>query len=144
MSWYKALYKKEHKYKAKKEDLDGYSFPSKGHAACYGMLKLLQRACEIKILQVEDHVYLSDARILYIADFRIFDLKINREAWCEFKGFETPEWRLKRKLWITYGPGPLRIYKSTGGRNPRIFLFEEIIPKSSRSLSMKVDPKDAD
>lgn len=124
MNW---AFPKKHKYSAKRTEVDGYVFPSQGHAQCYVMLKLMEKAGDIKILKLEDSVRLSDAKIVYIADFRLYDVKMKNEWWGEFKGFETPVWRIKRKLWAFYGPGPLRIYKASGNR---VYLHEEIIPKS--------------
>lgn len=121
--WAKPLLKKsENKYGAKKITAHGYSFASKGEAACYEMILAEARAGMIdKEIQVQDHVYLTDARILYIADFKI---KRDEEfEWIEFKGFETDVWRIKRRLWIHYGPGRLRIYKQKAGR----LILDEII-----------------
>jgi hypothetical protein len=113
-----------HKYKAKKTEYAGYSFASKGEAALFAELKLRQRAGMIRDIQVQDHVYLTEARILYVADFKIFETEnIDTPIWIEFKGFETSEWRLKRRLWKFYGPGELRIYKQ---QNSRMILMETI------------------
>jgi len=46
--------------------------------------------------------------------------------WVEFKGFETASWRIKRKLWLHYGPGPLEIYKKG---NNGVKLTETLTPK---------------
>lgn len=42
----------------------------------------------------------------------------------EAKGFETEVWRLKRRLWKFYGPGPLEVWRSAG--RGRIGLVETI------------------
>lgn len=107
-------YKTRHKYGAKSTDKAGMSFSSKGESGLYSYLKLLEAAGEIEILKAQDWVYLTDSRIGYIADFKIFDKKTNSFAWVEYKGFETPEWRIKRRLWMNYGPGELRVYKGYG------------------------------
>jgi hypothetical protein len=104
------------------------SFASVGEAGCYDYLRALEQAGEIEILQTQASVYLTAARILYKPDFRILDRKLHCEVWVEYKGFETPEWRIKRRLWEYYGPGPLRIYKGAG-RNFR--LHEKILPKTT-------------
>ena len=118
--------KTKHKYGAKSVDKAGMSFSSKGESGLYSYLKLLEAAGEIKVLKSQDWVYLTKSRIGYIADFKIFDKKLNCEVWCEFKGFETPEWRIKRRLWMNYGPGELRVYKGYG---TRLSLTETIVPK---------------
>lgn len=114
------------KYGNKKISHAGYSFASKGEADLFDYLKLLEHQKELKDIQVQATVHLTEGRsqIRYIADFKVFSIKDNRDEWYEFKGFETPEWRLKRRLWMDFGPGPLKIYKKSG----RIFLFDEIFP----------------
>lgn len=129
---YEAKYgkKKAHKYGAKKTPLvDGYSFGSQLERSVYGLLKQLERANQIKDIKIQDHVLLSAASILYIADFRYFDIAKEKMVWVEAKGFETPSWRIKRRLWSAYGSGPLVIYK---GDASRPFVAEEIIPKGKK------------
>jgi hypothetical protein len=83
------------------------------------------KAGEIKSIQHEDHIYLTDARIGYVPDFRCE--AINGESfWVEAKGYEAPVWPLKKKLWRFYGPGLLEIWGGTHS-NPR--LIETVIPK---------------
>lgn len=113
------------KYKAQKTIHKGYSFASKGEANCFDMLTLLEKAGEIKILQLQPQVHLTLARILYKPDFKILDIKLNQEVYCEFKGFETSEWKIKKRLWEYYGPALLRVYRSRGNR---IVLTEEVKP----------------
>lgn len=113
------------KYKAQKTTHKGYSFASKGEANCFDMLTLLEKAGEIKILQLQPQVHLTLARILYKPDFKILDIKLNQEVYCEFKGFETSEWKIKKRLWEYYGPALLRVYRSRGNR---IVLTEEVKP----------------
>lgn len=114
------------KFANEKTEIAGYSFASKGEAALFSQLKLEERAGHIKDIQVQSHVYLTEARIDYVADFKIFDIKLNQIVYIEFKGFETPVWRIKRRLYQHYGPGRLRVYKQIGNR---IAMTEEIIPK---------------
>lgn len=118
--------KSKSKYGAKKVSRDGYSFSSKGEAAMHAQLLLEEKAGLISDIQVQDHVYLTDARILYIADFKVMDLTLNEVVWVEFKGLELDVWKIKKRLWKHYGPGRLRIFKRAGGR---IVLTEELIPK---------------
>ncbi len=113
------------KFGAKRASLDGRSFASQGERDCYSLLKLQEKAGEITLVSCQETVYLTLARIAYIADFRIRDLKTQEDIWIEYKGFETPEWRLKKRLWKFYGPGKLRVYKGSG---LRMIVVEEIIP----------------
>lgn len=114
------------KFRSTRMTRDGRSFHSQSEAGRYEELKLLMRAGEISDLKTQASVKLSEAKIELIVDFKYFDVKLNEEVFEEFKGFETPEWRIKRRLWKSYGPGLLRVVKRTGGKNPRYFLAEEI------------------
>jgi hypothetical protein len=102
------------KYGARKTNHAGHSFASRGEAGLYDYIRALEQSREAKLKQVQPQVYLSDARILYKPDFLIEDLKLGQDVWLEFKGFETPEWRIKRRLWMFYGPGLLRVFKGYG------------------------------
>ena len=113
------------KYKAQKTTHKGYSFASKGEANCFDMLTLLEKAGEIKILQLQPQVHLTLARILYKPDFKILVTSSETVAYCEFKGYDCPVWKIKKRLWEYYGPAPLRIYRQRGNR---IVLVEELVP----------------
>lgn len=101
------------KYSNKKISHSGYSFASKLEAALFDHLKLREQAGFIADLKVQDTVYLTEARIMYKPDFRFFNLESERNEWAESKGFETSDWRIKRRLWECYGPGKLWIYAGT-------------------------------
>lgn len=113
------------KYGAKPTKHAGYSFASKGEAGCFDMLSLLEKAGKIRDIKTQVTVYLTRARIIYKPDFQFEDLDLSETVYAEYKGFETPEWRIKRRLWMHYGPGRLRIYKG------RMNLVEEIIPETN-------------
>lgn len=121
---------KRHKYNAVAAPAsaltDGYSFASQLERALYLHIKAREQAGEVELLQVQARVELSRAAVVYIADFKVFDRGLNEIVFEESKGFETPEWRLKRKLWTAYGPNLLRVWKGSG---MRIYLAEEIRPK---------------
>lgn len=115
MSWNRLL--KKSKYGAVRvKSSDGRSFASKGERSCHAWLQLMEKAGEIEILQTQCSVYLSAAKILFKPDFKIRNLHTGVETWVEFKGFETTEYRIKRRLWIAYGPGPLWVVKGSGTR----------------------------
>lgn len=103
-----------------------HSHRSKLESAVCGILQLRQAAKEIEIHQVEDHVFLSEARIGYVVDFRCYDNKSGRCVWIEAKGYQSDRWPIIRKLWAAYGPGPLEIWM---GDHKRPMLTETIIPK---------------
>lgn len=127
------MLKSFNKFNSRKVNLDGYSFASKLEAAVYGMLKIREIQSQIKILQVQCHIYLTDARILYIADFKC-EGPDKVEFYVEAKGFETDVWRIKRRLWKHYGPGKLEIW---GGTHKRPFL-KETLGRSSHQNERKL------
>jgi hypothetical protein len=100
----------KHKYRAKATTVDGIAFASKGEARRYGELKLLERAGKIASLELQpgfqlqpkfrDAAGASHRAITYVADFRYYDEEI--AAWVveDFKGFETPVFKLKKKLFL--------------------------------------------
>ncbi len=101
------------------------NFSSKFEAACHGVLLNRQDAGTISDIKCQQKVYLTDARILLIVDFSFTDLstKLGVTRYLEAKGFETAVWRIKRRLWEFYGPGPLEIWH---GSHSRPFLKEVI------------------
>lgn len=83
----------------------------------------------ISQIQIKDHVYMTLARILLIVDYKI--TKPNGEfVWRESKGFEDEKWRIKRRLWQHYGPGPLEVWKRQGKQGLR--LHETIHPREAK------------
>lgn len=118
--------KKRSKYGAQRTTHAGMSFASKGEANCYDFLKLLEKAGEISNIRTQVHVYLSASRILYIPDYVFFDHKVGQDVYGDFKGFEDKVWSIKKRLWKSYGPGILRVYKGYG---LRITVAEEIVSK---------------
>lgn len=102
----------------------GFSFGSKLEAAVYDMLILRQKAGEILEITPQNHVKLTRAKILYIADFHC-KLPDGSSLWVEAKGMATPVWGIKRRLWKFYGPGPLEIWN---GSFRKLNLKETIIP----------------
>lgn len=116
----------KNKYGRKKVDHAGYRFDSKLEAALFDQLKLRERAGEIKDIQAQDTIYLTAARIMYKPDFKYFDLASGEFEWAEAKGLETSDYRIKRRLWMHYGPGKLHVFK---GAHSRLIHSETIIPK---------------
>lgn len=121
--WRGKLSQGKHKYGAKRTEVNGISFASKGEAGLYEMLWALERVKRISGLRVQEKIYLTRARILMKPDFAY---EVNgRTEYAEYKGMETPEWKLKRRLWLAYGPGVLHVYK---GKNQ---LVESLDPQSA-------------
>ncbi len=99
------------KYGAQRTHLAGRSFQSKGEGSCFLYLKALEQAGEVRDISCQQTVLLTEAKIRYIADFKLFDVKLGDWVWVDFKGFETEVWNIKKRLWKFYGPGILRVYK---------------------------------
>lgn len=108
----------------------GHSHRSQAEASLCLNIQAREQSGECRLIQAECHVYMTKARLLYIPDFKIFDLKLNQEVWEEMKGFETSQWKRNQRLWKHYGPGLLRVWKK-GKRD--IFLFKEIWPEETAS-----------
>lgn len=106
------------KYGSARVRIEGRNFASKLEAAVYEILLLEQRAGLIEEIKCQTQVRLSDAEIIYKPDFEV-TRPDGSKYWVEAKGYETPEWRIKRRLWIAYGPGELIIYRGNY-RSPKI------------------------
>lgn len=120
-----------HKYGAKKVEYDHHSFSSKLEASVYQWLKLREKNKEITDIKCQETIYLTLARIIYKPDFSFVDINTNQKIYAESKGFETSDWRIKRRLWIFYGPGPLEIYK---GSHSNFKLHETLTPGSANDV----------
>lgn len=88
-------------------------------------MALLEKGGEIRDIHVKPNVRLTEAKILMIPDFAAFHLKLDTIAYFEAKGFESDVWKLKKRLWTVYGPGPMFIYK---GNYKKVTLAEVIYP----------------
>lgn len=95
------------KYGAKKTIVDGIKFDSKREANRYIELKLLERAGEIKNLELQPKFVLQPKyrkngkgirEIAYIADFRYFDNRLDKLVVEDVKGVKTEVYRLKKKI----------------------------------------------
>jgi len=99
-------------------------------------LRLLEKAGELRDVreQVRVQVCCGDPEcrramaIHLIPDFSAFDVKLGKTVYFEAKGFETPEYRIKRRLWMHYGAGPLRVFQGT---YKKFSMTEEINPKGT-------------
>ncbi len=81
-------------------------------------LRLLEMAGEIENLREQVRVKICckgkcphAASIFSIVDFSAIDKRTGDLVFHESKGFETPEWRLKRRLWMHSGIGKLYVWK---------------------------------
>ena len=126
----KKYYSRHNKFGNTKQECSlGHSHASKLESAVCGIISLRQKAGELELLQSQDHVYLTKARILYIPDFKCLDKVTGETFYIESKGYEDQKWPIKKRLWKHYGPGRLEIW--TGNyRNPK--LDEIIVPTGAQ------------
>jgi hypothetical protein len=123
MTFFNPYRKKGNPFGRKRVEKAGISFDSKAESRLHDELLLQEKAGELEILKLQDRVHLV-AGIHTIVDFKVFDKVLGQVVWVEMKGFETPEWRLKKRLWKVFGPGRLRIYYGKGK-------VEEITPSGA-------------
>lgn len=95
------------KYRAVKTTIDGITFDSKSEAKRYVKLKKMEKEGLIKNLELQPEYLIQPAfkkngksyrKISYRADFKYFDIKENKWVVEDVKGMETPEFKLKHKL----------------------------------------------
>lgn len=95
------------KYRNKKVVVDGIEFDSKKEANRYKELKLLEKAGEIKDLELQKVFELIPSfkkngktyrKTTYKADFSYFDTKEGKYIVEDVKGFKTDIYKLKKKL----------------------------------------------
>lgn len=88
-------------------------FDSRGEARRAAQLRQREQCGLIRDLEFQPKVYLTDARILYRPDFAYTQADGVR-VMEDFKGVETPVFRLKARLWAHYGPCPLLLSNQKG------------------------------
>jgi hypothetical protein len=102
------LFPKKHKYGAKRTEVMGIKFDSKKEANRYLELLLLQRAKEIKELELQPEFLLlpsfkyrdkSYREIRYKADFQ-YKNKLGQIIVEDVKGFKTDVYNLKKKMFL--------------------------------------------
>lgn len=97
------------KYRAKKTVVDGIKFDSKREAERYCELKLLEKAKEIRNLELQPRFLLQDKfkdrhgkthrKIEYVADFMYIN-KDDKKIVEDVKGMMTDVYKLKKKLFL--------------------------------------------
>ena len=85
-----------HKYNAIRTEFDGIRFDSKKEASYYADLTLRQKAGEVTFFLRQVPLHLP-GRVKYIVDF--LEFHSNGEVhFVDVKGFETPEFKVKKRL----------------------------------------------
>ena len=104
-------------------------FASKLEAAGYEWLKARENVGEIKDIKCQQAVTLIEMNghsIRWKIDFSFVDCKTERLEYCEIKGVETADYRIKLKLYKMNPPAPLTIVKGT---HRRLFIAERVEKK---------------
>jgi hypothetical protein len=109
-------YRRVNKFGARKVTVDGVTYDSAGEAALANEIALMIRAGELLYAQRQVSVPLFGLHgheiCVHRLDFVVTLPSGAVEVW-EFKGFETPEWKLKRKLFESCYPSiPYRVRKT--------------------------------
>lgn len=111
-------WRKVNKFSAKKVTVNGVSYDSQGEAALGTEIALMIRAGELVRVRRQESVPLKvNGKLICVhrPDFIVELPAGGLEVW-EFKGFETPDWKLKRKLFQALFPSiPYRVRKSVSG-----------------------------
>lgn len=101
----------------------GHSHPSKLESAVCQILELRRRAGEFETLSVQSHerICCDGDRCNYKKKVEsVVDFECTRQDgstfYVESKGFETSDWRIKRRLWMHNGPGDLEIWMGSWNR----------------------------
>ena len=89
------------KYRSKRVKWDGMTFDSKRELKRWHELCILQKAGQIFDLKRQVKMPLRGAH--YIADFTYTDMYTGREVIEDAKGYETPEFKLKRAILAAQG-----------------------------------------
>jgi hypothetical protein len=107
------------KYNAKRTEIDGISFDSRIEGKYYEYLKQQQQEGNIKRFELQPIFTLQEGfrkngkyfrPILYIADFRVF-MNDGTIQIIDVKGYETADFKIKRKLFESKYPYPLILMK---------------------------------
>jgi hypothetical protein len=84
---------------------DGIVFASKREMKVYQDLALLKKAKKIKSFELQPVFELlpKPNRVKYIADFKVINNDGSEEIW-DVKGFETPDFKIKKKMMTYFHP----------------------------------------
>jgi hypothetical protein len=112
------------KYGARVTQTAAGRFPSALEADVWAHLALLVTAGVYRDLVRQPRVLLC-CGIRWFVDFAVTEVETGATRYIESKGFDTPEYKLKLKLFGTFGPGPLDVYRRCGRG---LKLVETIVP----------------
>ena len=106
---YLLVKKIKHKFRAKPDNRDGIRFPSKKEAEYYDKLKrdLQEEKIIFFLMQVPFHI---PGGAKYLVDFVVFDSN-GTVRFIDVKGYETPQFKLKKKLVEQFYPVKIEVIK---------------------------------
>lgn len=93
--------RKRSKYNANKKVVDDILFDSEKEAARYGELKMLRKAGEIGLIELQVEFELNkggEFSYKYVADFVYLIMETGEKVFEDCKGFRTVEYKKKRRL----------------------------------------------
>ena len=99
----------KHKFHAKKVENDGIRFPSQLEARWYNIIKDMKESGDVLFFLRQVPFHLT-ASVTYRADFMLFFQDGHVEIW-ECKGYDTPEWRIKKELVENMYPIEIKVVK---------------------------------
>jgi len=126
--------KRAGKYNAKKVVIQGVQFDSTFEGKRWMELQAMEAAGEIEGLRRQVYVYLT-AGIKMIIDYAYLD-KHNVRVWEDAKGVETAVFKLKKRLWAVYGPGPLLLSSAKCGVY-QVVTPGQPVPKTKRKTKKR-------
>lgn len=111
------------RYKNKFNAKPANGFGSKLESAVHDHLVFRESVGEISDIKRQQTVVLQDGardvRITWRVDFSFFEKRSMKVVYCEAKGIETQEYKLKLKMWRANPPATLEIWKGSY-QNPRM------------------------
>jgi len=110
-----------------KQELDGYSFASGLERDTYLHLKLMKAAGEISAIRCQVTINITKY-IRWRIDFECDDIEGN-VFYVEAKGFETEDYKLKKKAYKEFGKFPLYVYIRYG--KDQVTIKETIFPENA-------------
>lgn len=106
---------KGNKYNAKPTEIAGETYRSGLEAETHAVLKLMERAGEIRNISREQSVELFPGQTHKI-DFMFFDIKRQTFVYAESKGFSDKTWAEKLKAYKAFSIFPLQLWTKSKGR----------------------------
>ena len=126
------MWLKKSKYgNTKTKDQAGRSFGSLLERSIFDILKLRERAGEIKVIKQQPHITLEPISWNLVPDFECVDMKTGKTFYVEAKGFSGERWLCSKKLWPHFAFCDMEIWM---GDWKRPFLKEVLKPDRSKVI----------